>query len=82
MFRALDPLLGIFTGVLAFQLRQSNPKTAPPEDERLDYLVKWKYAQWKEKKQQRETADDTELWEALKTAAEQVRRVSRRRAFL
>ena len=69
----IDPLLGVFTGVLAFQLRQNNPNTAPPEDERLDSLLKWKFAQWQEHKKRREMANDAELWATLKTEAEQVR---------
>jgi hypothetical protein len=68
----IDPLLGVFTGVLAFQLRQNNPNTAPPNDEGLESLLKWKIAQWQEQKKRREMANDAELWAALKTDAEQV----------
>ncbi|PVF94859.1 hypothetical protein CPB86DRAFT_876097 [Serendipita vermifera] len=63
--RVWDPLLGVFTGVLAFQLRQTNPETAPPERERLSELAKWKYARWKEEKRKREVADERELWATL-----------------
>lgn len=72
MHRFVDPLLGVFTGVLAFHLRQNDPKTAPPDDERLDSLLKWKYIQWKEKKRQREMAEDAELWASLPQESELV----------
>ncbi|KAJ3490225.1 hypothetical protein NLI96_g1589 [Meripilus lineatus] len=40
--RTIDPLLGIFTGFFAFYLYETNPRTAPPERERLHNLLKWK----------------------------------------
>ncbi|KAG8806983.1 hypothetical protein FRC18_005813, partial [Serendipita sp. 400] len=61
-----DPLLGIFTGVVAFQLRQNNPETAPPSNERLDYLVRWKYNQWLESRRKQQDASESEFWTALK----------------
>ena len=41
-YRTLDPLLGVFTGVLSFYLHETNPRTAPPPDQRLLALVDWK----------------------------------------
>jgi Non-classical export protein 1 len=39
---AADPLLGIFTGALAFYLYEINPRTAPEPEQRLENLVRWK----------------------------------------
>ncbi|CAE6359275.1 unnamed protein product [Rhizoctonia solani] len=38
----LDPLLGIATGLLAYHLHESNPRTAPPTGEDLRSLIRWK----------------------------------------
>ena len=51
--RTLDPALGVFTGVLAFYLRQTNPRTAPPPEETLPALVSWKMRQWKEERRRK-----------------------------
>ncbi|KAI0068875.1 hypothetical protein BV25DRAFT_1792211 [Artomyces pyxidatus] len=40
--RSLDPVLGLFTGVLAYYLSETNPRTALPPEERLDSLIRWK----------------------------------------
>ncbi|THH04180.1 hypothetical protein EW145_g5714 [Phellinidium pouzarii] len=42
--RALDPVLGVFTGALAFYLHEANPRTAPPPGESLRELARWKRA--------------------------------------
>lgn len=63
--RALDPLLGVFTGVLAFQLRQNHPGTAPPDNERLSSLVGWKVGLWREQRRQREAESEKEVWATL-----------------
>ncbi|EIM90095.1 uncharacterized protein STEHIDRAFT_153928 [Stereum hirsutum FP-91666 SS1] len=42
--RGLDPVLGVFTGVLAYYLYENNPRTAPPPDQKLESLVRWKMA--------------------------------------
>jgi hypothetical protein len=39
---SLDPLLGIFTGVFAYYLYETNPRTAPAQEQKLDNLVRWK----------------------------------------
>jgi Non-classical export protein 1 len=49
----LDPALGVFTGVLAFYLRQTNPKTALPPEETLSALVSWKVLAWKEERRRK-----------------------------
>lgn len=46
----MDPLLGVFTGCLAYYLYETNPRTALPPDQRLGALLQWKWA-----KRQRET---------------------------
>ena len=51
--RSLDPALGVFTGVLAFYLRQTNPGTAPPPEETLSVLVSWKMRAWKEERRRK-----------------------------
>ncbi|KAF9053773.1 hypothetical protein BDZ89DRAFT_1125488 [Hymenopellis radicata] len=43
--RGLDPLLGIFTGLLAFRLHEHHPRTGLREEERLLPLLRWKWAQ-------------------------------------
>ncbi|KAF8447743.1 hypothetical protein L210DRAFT_3441230 [Boletus edulis BED1] len=50
--RTIDPLLGVFTGCLAYYLYETNPRTALPPDQRLGALLQWKLA-----KRQRETRD-------------------------
>ncbi|KAL5511077.1 hypothetical protein ACEPAH_4292 [Sanghuangporus vaninii] len=40
--RSVDSLLGVFTGVFAFYLNQTNPRTAPPRGENLMDLIRWK----------------------------------------
>lgn len=39
---AIDPFLGIFTGVFAYYLYENNPRTAPAQRECLMELVRWK----------------------------------------
>lgn len=42
---SLDPLLGVFTGALAYYLYETNPRTAP--DQKLIELTRWKWSDWK-----------------------------------
>ncbi len=49
--KALDPLLGLFTGLLAYHLHENNPRTAPPPGHTLRELASW---QWTLSKQQRD----------------------------
>ena len=49
--RSLDTFLGLGTGFFAYYLYETHPRTAPPADERLSELVKWKYAQYQARKQ-------------------------------
>ncbi|TYJ59101.1 hypothetical protein B9479_000090 [Cryptococcus floricola] len=62
--RTLDPLLGAFTGVFAYYLNETNPRTAPPPGHTLKELVSWR---WTESKQLREAREKEELeeWEKV-----------------
>lgn len=51
--RTLDPLLGVFTGFLAYYLHETNHRTAPPEGHTLKDLVRW---QWSDNARRREEA--------------------------
>lgn len=42
LHRYIDPLLGVFTGVLAYYLHETHPRTALPPDQRLMELLQWK----------------------------------------
>ncbi|KAF9464771.1 hypothetical protein BDZ94DRAFT_1216083 [Collybia nuda] len=42
--RTLDPALGVFTGVFAFYLYETHPRTALPSEERLETLIRWKWS--------------------------------------
>ncbi|KAJ8078903.1 hypothetical protein PM082_013187 [Marasmius tenuissimus] len=48
--RALDPFLGVFSGVLAYYLYETHPRTALPHDQTLRELIKWKWFQNKQNK--------------------------------
>jgi hypothetical protein len=48
--RTLDPLLGAFTGLLAYYLHETNPRSAPPPGHTLRELASWK---WESSKQAR-----------------------------
>jgi hypothetical protein len=45
--RGLDPLLGVFTGVLAYYLYETHPKNNMAPDERLMVLLEQKYARYR-----------------------------------
>ncbi|KAG9318672.1 hypothetical protein JVU11DRAFT_767 [Chiua virens] len=42
--RGIDPVLGVFTGCLAYYLYETNPRTALLPDQRLAALIQWKLA--------------------------------------
>ena len=54
--RSVDAALGVFTGVLAYYLHETNPRTAPLTGETLTELVRWKRA----KRAAQQQADDSE----------------------
>ncbi|KAH8116776.1 hypothetical protein DFH11DRAFT_1131624 [Phellopilus nigrolimitatus] len=55
--RSLDPILGVFTGVLAFYMHETNPRTAPPSDESLLALAQWKREKWNRARVEKEEAE-------------------------
>jgi len=72
--RTLDPLLGVFTGFLAYYLHETNPRTAPPPGHTLRDLIAW---QWDQNNARREAqaaaaaaADSAEL-EAVRRELEE-----------
>jgi len=65
----LDPALGVFTGVFAYFLHETNPRTAPSSpDLRLTELVKRKFA--KMSAQRAHQSNEKEEAEALKAFTE------------
>ncbi|KIY44172.1 hypothetical protein FISHEDRAFT_52242 [Fistulina hepatica ATCC 64428] len=42
-YRILDPCLGVCSGLLAYYLFETHPRTALPEERRLLNLLKWKW---------------------------------------
>ncbi|KDN42474.1 hypothetical protein RSAG8_06791, partial [Rhizoctonia solani AG-8 WAC10335] len=76
-----DPFLGITTGLLAYYLHQTNPRTAPPEGEDLRSLIRWKQsmarrkelaemAQWNEIMNQLNLIDDLPSEAAIPAASD------------
>jgi len=53
--RAMDPLLGIFTGALAFYLYEINPRTAPEPEQKLENLVRWKIEKYQASRAKRDS---------------------------
>ncbi|KAH9901394.1 hypothetical protein C8Q73DRAFT_243622 [Cubamyces lactineus] len=70
--RSLDPILGVFTGVLAYYLYETHPRTAMPEELRLKSLLGWKYAQWQKEREQKllGTGDEQIDWQAIASSVE------------
>ncbi|KZT26522.1 hypothetical protein NEOLEDRAFT_1062828, partial [Neolentinus lepideus HHB14362 ss-1] len=50
--RGLDPVLGVFTGILAYYLYETHPRTAPPPDQRLQELLRWKWSKWRREREE------------------------------
>jgi len=66
--RTLDPLLGFFTGVFAYYLYETNPRTTPAPEQKLDTLVRWKIKKYQANRAQRDserTRSDAELSKLL-----------------
>ncbi|KIJ49766.1 hypothetical protein M422DRAFT_777214 [Sphaerobolus stellatus SS14] len=61
-----DPVLGIFTGGLAFYLNQINPRTtAPPPGETLPELLRWKRDKMLKEQEAKDEPIDAVLIEVL-----------------
>ncbi|KAJ3989409.1 hypothetical protein F5890DRAFT_1451905 [Lentinula detonsa] len=48
LYRGLDPVLGVFTGFLAYYLHENHPRTALPQEQRLIELIRWKWSKWQD----------------------------------
>lgn len=71
--RTLDPLLGVFTGLLAFQLHETNPRTTPVPGHTLRELVNWKWAESAKRRDAQVAAaeaNDTAEFEAVRRELE------------
>lgn len=51
--RGLDPILGVFTGLLAYVLSEHNPRSAPPAGHTLKELTQWQWAELRKKRLRR-----------------------------
>jgi len=57
--RGLDPLLGVFTGVLAYYLYETHPKNNMASHERLMVLLEQKYARYRgERRKELQSIED------------------------
>lgn len=52
--RALDPILGVFTGLLAYHLSETNPRSNIPPGHTLQELIPWQLGVWREERRVRE----------------------------
>jgi hypothetical protein len=68
--RTLDPLLGVFTGLLAFHLHETNPRSAPPPGHTLSELIQWKWSDAKAKRTEREAGEGDVAWESVQRELE------------
>lgn len=69
--RTLDPLLGIFTGLLAYHLHETNPRSAPPAGHTLRELISWKWDTSREARAAREAGEaGGEEWERMRKELE------------
>ncbi|KAI0636963.1 hypothetical protein C8Q77DRAFT_1095356 [Trametes polyzona] len=71
--RTLDPILGVFTGVLAYYLYESHPRTAMPEELKLKSLLRWKYTRWQQERERKllgSGEDPVVDWQAIAASAE------------
>ena len=48
--RTLDPILGIFTGLFAYHLSESNPRSNIPQGHTLRELIPWQWNVWREER--------------------------------
>ncbi|KZT09516.1 uncharacterized protein LAESUDRAFT_646231 [Laetiporus sulphureus 93-53] len=50
--RGLDPLLGIFTGVFAYYLYESHPRSAIEPEDKLNAVIAWRWKKWQREREQ------------------------------
>jgi len=63
--RALDPVLGIFTGIFAYYLYETNPRTAFLPGEKLPDLLRWKLSKWRQQRDQKLRAAEAVEWKEI-----------------
>ncbi|KAI0054151.1 hypothetical protein FA95DRAFT_1530199 [Auriscalpium vulgare] len=64
--RTLDPLLGLFTGVLAYYLSETNPRTALEPEQRLVPLIQWKLDKSRRLRDEKDSQEAGSVeWKAL-----------------
>jgi hypothetical protein len=69
--RTLDPLLGVFTGLLAFHLHETNPRSAPPPGHSLSELISWKWSDVKTKRAMKDNEGEGDVaWESVQKELE------------
>ncbi|TFY83712.1 hypothetical protein EWM64_g295 [Hericium alpestre] len=70
--RTLDPILGIFTGIFAYHLYETNPRTELPEEQKLVNLVRWKMEKSRNERAHKaeEEARDNVDWKEVVAEAE------------
>lgn len=62
--RTLDPILGVFTGLFAYHLSETNPRSNIPPGHTLRELIPWQWNVWREGRRAKDT-----LVESAGTAA-------------
>ncbi|EDR14325.1 uncharacterized protein LACBIDRAFT_306043 [Laccaria bicolor S238N-H82] len=60
--RGLDPLLGVFTGVLAYYLYETHPRNNMASDERLMVLLEQKYARYRGERRKKLQSMEDMVW--------------------
>lgn len=70
--RTLDPLLGLFTGLLAYHLHETNPRSSPPVGHTLRELLAWKWGAARERRAMVDNAAeaDTVEWDRVRRELE------------
>ncbi|VDB83057.1 unnamed protein product [Peniophora sp. CBMAI 1063] len=63
--KGLDPVLGVFTGLLAYYLHETNPRTAPPPDQTLSALVGWRMEKRRQEQLQKDQEAETGDWKQV-----------------
>ncbi len=67
--RTIDPLLGIFTGLLAYHLHETNPRSALASGHTLQELVRWQWAEMRRSRSMRDAVEADgveEEWERMR----------------
>ncbi|GHJ84583.1 hypothetical protein NliqN6_0985 [Naganishia liquefaciens] len=72
--RYMDPMLGVFTGILAYHLHESNPRSRPEPGHRLNELVAWQWNQSKEARRAKEESLSRRFGAAEEAELERLRR--------